>query len=255
MLADERRSMILEVLNAKGSIKVNDIAKRFDVTVETARRDIAALQEKKLAKKVYGGAVSIDDPIIKDSLYSAREVLYTAEKAAIGKLAASIVGENSTVFLGSGTTTLEIAKNLKHKSNVTVITNSIPVVLELMGTEISTFCIGGKVGGTDMNMTGSFSIIALKNFYDDYAFITGLGITLNTGVTCYSPEESTFAKEVKKQASKTILVMDSSKFGQNSLVVQGKVNDYDEIITDSNIAPQQLEEFKNHDIDLLIAGV
>ena len=104
---------------------------------------------------------------------------------------------------------------------------------------------------------GAVDHIALNvmNIEEDYKFITGLGITLNTGVTCYSPEESTFAKEVKKQASKTILVMDSSKFGQNSLVVQGKVNDYDEIITDSNIAPQQLEEFKNHDIDLLIAGV
>ena len=68
MLADERRAMILEELNEKGSIKVNDIAKRFDVTVETARRDIAALQEKKLAKKVYGGAVLMDDLIIKDSL-------------------------------------------------------------------------------------------------------------------------------------------------------------------------------------------
>lgn len=254
MLADERRAIILEQLNSEGSVKVNDIAKKFHVTVETARRDIAALQEKKLAKKVYGGAV-LADSIIKDSLYSTRESLRTAEKMAIGRLSASLIREHSTVLLGSGTTTLEIAKNIKHLKHITVITNSIPIILELLPTENSIFCIGGEVGGTDMNMTGSFALAALKDFYVDYAFITGLGITMHTGVTCYSPEESLFAKQVKGQANKTILVMDSSKFGQNSLVVQGKVEDYDTIITDSNISKRDLDEFKSQNIDLLVAEI
>ena len=252
MLADERRTLIMDQLRTNGIIKVNEIAERFNVTTETARRDIAALQEKKLVNKIYGGAV-VANPTIKDSLYSTRETLHAGEKSAIGKLAASMINDQDTIILGSGTTILEIAKNIKHLNNLTVITNSLPVISELMSTGIQIFCTGGSIGAIDMNMTGPFALDALKNFHVDTAFVTALGITPQTGVTCYTPDDALFAKQIRTQASQTILAMDSSKFGHNSLVVQGDIEDYDVIITDSNISPDYVSDFDNDDIHLMIA--
>lgn len=252
MLADERRALIMEELHTNGIVKVNELAKKFNITVETARRDISALQKMNLVNKIYGGAV-LAGSTVKDSLYSTREALHANEKAAIGQFAASMIHDQDTIILGSGTTILEIAKNIKHLHNLTVITNSLPIILELLPTGMQIFCIGGKVGNVDMNMTGAFSLNALKDFHVDSAFITALGITPQTGVTCYTPEDSLFAKQIKKQASQTVLAMDSSKFGHNSLVIQGQVQDYDFIITDSNIPAGYITDFKKKDIDLMIA--
>lgn len=254
MLADERRTLIMNELHSKGIVKVNELAKKFNITSETVRRDINLLQEKKLVNKIYGGAV-LAGSTIKDSLYSTRETLHAKEKSAIGKLAASLIHDQDTIMLGSGTTTLEIAKNIKHLHNLTVITNSIPVILELLPTGIHIFCTGGAIGTVDLNMSDAFALNALKNYHVDTAFITALGITQQAGVTCYTPEESLFAKQIKNQARQTILTVDSSKFGHNSLVVQGQIQDYDIIITDSNIPTHYITDFNNNDIALMIADV
>lgn len=252
MLAQERRALIMEDLHANGIVKINELTKKFNITVETARRDIAALQEKKLVNKIYGGAV-LAGSTIKDSLYSTRETLHANEKAAIGKMAASLIHDQDTIILGSGTTILEIAKNIKHLHNLTVITNSLPIILELLPTGMQIFCTGGRIGNIDMNMTGAFSLNSLKNFHVDTAFITALGITQDTGVTCYTPEDALFSEQIRKQATQSVLAMDSSKFGHNSLVVEGQLQDYDIIITDSNISDEYVSDLRNNDINLLIA--
>lgn len=254
MLADERRALIMEELHTNEIVKINELAEKFNITVETARRDINALQKKNLVNKIYGGAV-LAGSTIKDSLYSTREALCAREKAAIGSLAASMIHDQDTIILGSGTTILEIAKNIKHLHNLTVITNSLPIILELLPTGMQIFCIGGRVGNVDMNMTGAFSLNALKDFHVDTAFITALGITQEAGVTCYTPEDSLFAKQIKKQAGRTVLAMDSSKFGHNSLVIQGQIGDYDTIITDSNVSDSYITDFRNKDINLKVAQI
>ena len=156
-------------------------------------------------------------------------------------------------MLGSGTTTLEIAKKIKHLNNLTVITNSIPVILELLPTGMNIFCTGGAIGTVDLNMSDAFALNALRNYHVDTAFITALGITQRAGVTCYTPEESLFAKQIKNQARQTILTVDSSKFGHNSLVVQGQIKDYDIIITDSNISSHYIADFASNDVNLMVA--
>lgn len=254
MLADERRSLILEDLYNNGIVKVNELSEKYDVTVETVRRDISALQAQNLVRKVYGGAVPISSTV-KDSLYASRETLHAKGKAAIGRFVAEKIHEGETILLGSGTTTLEIAKNLKHFNNLTVITNSFPVIMELISTKLNIFCLGGHVGNIDMNMIGAFTINALKEFHVDCAFITALGITIGAGVTCYSSEEAFFARQVRDQSGKLILVADSSKFGNNSLVIQGQLTDYDTIITDSNIDKTYLDEFAQNDVKLILAPV
>lgn len=254
MLADERRALIMDELHKNGIVKVNELAKKFNITSETVRRDINLLQKRNLVNKIYGGAV-LAGSTIKDSLYSTRETMHPKEKAAIGKLAASLIHDQDTIMLGSGTTTLEIAKNIKHLHNLTVITNSIPVILELLPTGMNIFCTGGAIGTVDLNMSDAFALNALKNYHVDMAFITALGITRQAGATCYTPEESLIAKQIKNQARQTILTVDSSKFGHNSLVVQGKIQEYDIIITDSNVPQSYITDFCNNDINLMVANL
>lgn len=252
MLAQERRNLIMKELHTNGIVKINELTQKFNVTVETARRDIAILQKKNLVKKIYGGAV-LAGSTIKDVPLATRETMHAEEKAAIGKLAATLIRDQDTIILGSGTTTLQIAKSIKHLHNLSVITNSLPIILELSATGMQLFCTGGQIKNNDMNMTDVFSIEALKKFHVDIAFITALGVTQNAGVTCYTLEDAQFAKQVMAQASQTILAVDSSKFGNNSLVVQGEIQDYDTIITDSNIAPEYISELRSSDTNLMIA--
>lgn len=254
MLADERRTLIMNELHRNGIVKVKELSEKFETSSETIRRDINLLERKNLVNKVYGGAV-LAGSTIKDSLYSSRETLHAKEKAAIGKLAASLIHDQNTIILGSGTTTLEIAKNIKHLHNLTVITNSIPVILELLPTGMNIFCTGGAIGAVDLNMSDAFALNALKNYHVDMAFITALGITQQAGVTCYTPEESLLAKQIQHQARQTVLAIDSSKFDHNSLVVQGQIHDYDIIITDSNVSTHYITDFANNDINLMVAQV
>ncbi|WMT40121.1 DeoR/GlpR family DNA-binding transcription regulator [Paenibacillus sp. D2_2] len=124
---EERRQTILAQLSKEGKVQVHDLAGIFNVSTETIRRDLDRLEKEGKLRKVYGGAVQTRSEWIEPT-FMKRSQMHHAEKQSIGRLAASLVREGETILLDNGTTTLEIMRELKHRADVTVITNSVPVL-------------------------------------------------------------------------------------------------------------------------------
>ena len=159
MLAQERYAAILRMIRETNIVKIGDIAKKLKVSNETARRDLETLQDQKLLKRVHGGAVLVD-PLIytgPQSIPLPKEEVSYDEKSAIGAEAAKSVRNGETIFLDIGSTTLQIAKNLRSKRDLTVLTTSLDIINELAGTQVTLIILGGKLINDDLHIAAPFT--------------------------------------------------------------------------------------------------
>lgn len=240
MLVNERQTAIMNILNRTKSIRISDIVDRFSVSNETARRDLETLQDQKLIKRIYGGAILIE-PEVSEQQYNARLVQSHRQKVCIGRAAAELVNPGETIILDIGTTTLEIARHLKHLSNITVLTNSLPILNELANTQISLFALGGRLNADELSMHGQLTIDALQHFYVDKAFIGAGGVTLDGGISDYNSEPAHVRQAIMKRSNQTILVADSGKFGTNAFAVVCGVSELDMVVSD-DMLPQSFQD-------------
>lgn len=252
MISRERQQKILDMMQKKKVIKITDITSAFGVSTETARRDLHILESQNLCKKIYGGAALVS-PIASEPSYSTREVMHSTEKTAIGRKAAELVLEGKTIILDVGTTIIELARSIKDKNNVIVLTNSLSIVNELANSDVSLHIMGGKLNPSFLSMSGSLTLSALKQFYVDIAFIGAGGITLEDGVSDYNIEEAQVRKFSIERAKKTVLLADSSKFGTNAFAMVCPLENVDVIVTDWNIDKKVLERLREQKIEVLIA--
>lgn len=252
MLSRERQQKILEMMRRRKVIKVKDITSKFGVSTETARRDLDILKSQNLIKRIYGGAILIT-PIASEPSYSAREAIHSAEKIAIGRKAAELIEDGQTIILDVGTTTIELARSIKQKSGVIVLTNSLPIVNELSNSDINLHIMGGKLNHSFLSMAGTLTLSALKQYYVDIAFIGAGGVTFQDGISDFNTEEAQVRKFSIERAKKTILLADSSKFGVNAFAMVCPLDTVDVIVTDWKIDPVVLNGLRERDITVLIA--
>ncbi len=256
MLAKERQNEIFSIISQTGTIKMSEIVEKFQVSHETARRDLEFLQDKGLLKRVYGGAILADD-IVPGQLAGAtsNKEIHSPEREAIGREAAKLVKDGDTVLLSVGSTILQIAKNLYSKKNITVLTNSIFVLNELINTDVCLYVLGGCVNNSEYDMEGQLAMDALKNFCVDIAFICAGGITKDFGVSDYSCEVAQINKEILNRARKTVLVAPSKKFGIDSFSVTCSLTELDTVISDNKLSPEYISHLEDSGIKLLLAEV
>lgn len=255
MLAQERQNEIIEILlHNSGVVKISDIVKRFDVSHETARRDLEALQDQNLVKRVYGGAVLIERRGLTDMPTKVGQPDHShTEQVAIGKAAAELIAEGDSILLSPGSTVLEVARNIKHLNNLTVLTSSLEIANELTNTKFDIFVLGGKLDVNELNMTGYIGFKALQSFYVDKAFIGAGGITLKNGVSNYSYNDATLREEMLNHANKNILVAHSEIFGSNAFSFSFPLNRLDAIISDTNLSEEYVNGIKELGIELILA--
>lgn len=256
MLAKERQNEIMELLKNNKIIKITDIVKLFQVSHETVRRDLEALQEQNLVRRVYGGAILIEDKadIIPSQIPLPVGAGYM-ERAAIGRKAAELIHEGETILLAFGSTILETAKNIKSMKHITVLTNSISVLNELLDSDVEVYILGGRVNVDEQTIGGQIACAALQNFFVDKAFISADGITLKGGISNYSNEESQLINAMIERANKTILVAHSSKFGVNSFSVTCPLQKAQSIVSDNYLCKKYQHEIQKMGIDLILADV
>lgn len=237
MLAVERQAIIMQLLHQNKVVKIADIANRLNVSSETARRDLDVLQDSHDIKRIYGGAI-LQAPSSSEPPHAARNASRNAQKAAIGKAAAQLVGSGETIILDIGTTTLELARHLRELSNITVLTNSLPIVNELSNTGVDLFCLGGRLNTDELSMFGKITTDALHNFFVDRAFIGAGGVTLDGGISDYNSEEAAVHRAVIERAGQIILLADSSKFGSNAFASVCGLDRIDVVVSDKNLPPE-----------------
>lgn len=251
MLAIERRRKIINIIEEKNSVMVLDLSKVFNVTEETVRRDLEKLEKEGLLKRTYGGAI-INDSTNADLPINIREGTNIEGKEAIGKKVAEYIKDGETILLDSSTTTLQVAKYLKNKRKITVITNSVPVLKELAGAlECNTISTGGNLRGSSMSLVGHMAEDTIEKYNVDKALICCKGVDIQKGITESNELEAEIKKKMGKSSYKRYLLADYTKFNKISFVKMFDFVDIDIIFTDKKLSSEWEQFIKSKEIQLI----
>lgn len=215
---ENRLLAILSMLQQSGSVSVEELRDELGVSVVTIRRDLNILEERGLLRRTHGGATPIEplfyEPFRNDRSFQAQVSRAAEEKRRIGRAAAALIQPGHTIALTPGTTTTEVIRGLPHNQNITIVTNTINVAMELSKRkDLSVFVTGGYLRGEWFSLVGPTAIHALDQVVVNELFIGADGIDPEWGVTCFNPDEAALNGTMVKHAQTRIAVVDHSKFG------------------------------------------
>jgi len=235
MLSIERRNIIIERLASEGRVLVTALSSEFNVSDETIRRDIEKLALDGLAIKTYGGAVSNNKQVANDLPYNVRKASNIEPKQKIASVVASMIKDGSRIMLDASTTALYVIKQIKNLKNITVITNSIEILLELADkTGWNVFSTGGSLREKSYSLSGSAAEKMILDHHVDIAVCSAKGIDFNMGITESNEKDADIKKAIFKSATTKILCIDHSKFNEISFIKVCDIQDVDILVTDKN---------------------
>ena len=243
-------------LRKKGSISLEELMKHLGASPASIRRDLAQLQHRGLIRRTHGGAVLIEpllyEPFRYDSLFQTRVQHRPGEKRRIGAAAAELIHEQETIGFTAGTTTTQVARNLRNRHNIRVITNAINIAMELCNCEgLQTFVTGGVV-----QWAGSFSLVGqaainfLNEIYLDKVFLSACGVDIARGITVIEPEESLTFRAMVHQSHMRIVVADSTKLGKVTPAFVCPIADIHALITDTRATDKAIAPFLERGMDV-----
>ena len=249
MLALERRNQILEKLQIEKRVVVSELSQLYKVSEETIRRDLDKLEKEGLAIKSYGGAVINEDVSI-DLPFNVRKNQNVTGKQRMAELAASLVKDGDHIFLDASTTAVFLAKALKERERLTVITNSLEILLELADVSgwniIST---GGVMQEGYLAFLGSKTDESIRSYYVDKVFISCKALDREWGIMESQEAFGSTKRAMLNSGRKRILVIDSSKFDQTAFSVCGSVKDIDVVVTDKKPAERWRAYFEEKGVE------
>ena len=247
----ERKKMIMDVLNAESKVEVVKLADELEVSEVTIRRDLLIMEEQGLLAKTYGGAVKLEQTLL-ETMYRGKINKMSEEKEAIGIYAAGLVQSGDVIFLDAGTTTLQIARSLKSRSNITVVTNSILVMLDLrISRNISTILLGGNCRVGSFDLSGPLAEKGIESFRADKALLGTDGMSVDGGVTTGDIYTAKMTELMCRLASEVIVVTDHTKIGKNSFSKYVDIKDIDKLITDKNAKKTYLEKVRKIGVEVI----
>ncbi|MDH6374453.1 DeoR family fructose operon transcriptional repressor [Paenibacillus sp. PastF-3] len=248
----ERQKKIIEILMFKKVQKLPELAEELNISIDTLRRDINLLDKQGKIKKIYGGIKLVESEFA-ESPMDARMVGHLEEKKMIAQKCSEYINDGDCIYLDSGSTTYQIAKYIKNKKNLTVITNSIPVVNELMNSGVELIIIGGKVRLNEQSVIAYDYLFNFSELNILKAFICASGITLEKGISDYNLEEAQTRKKIIDLSKEVYVAADHTKFGKDVTIGIASLDKIGYIITDRNIDRSFLQKFKPKRTSLIIA--
>jgi len=246
-----RRVKILEILSSEGQVGVSELSKKFNVSEVTIRNDLSHLEKKGLLIKTRGGGLKTQRVGI-DQRLNEKAKINSKEKLAIGKRAAELINDNDTIIIDSGTTTVEIVKNVGKVNNLTVITNALNIASQLIRDEIKVVVLGGILRSSSLSLIGPIGENSIKNFYCDKCFLGVDGIDSQSGIYTPNLEEAHLNRMMIEASKEVIVVTDSSKFRRKSFAHIASINKVNIIITDSKIPEEELKNLHSMGIKVII---
>ena len=253
MLKSVRQSKVRSFVEEKGQATVIELIDILDVSEATIRRDLEELSQQGWLRRTHGGAVRVEKAR-KEPPILQRKTKASERKERIGKLASQFVKAGETIFLGSGTTVHEVARNLHDIPNLTIITNALNVVNELAHCEnIELIVIGGMFRQSESSMVGHIAENAIREFRADRAFMGMRAIDPQHGFTNdYLPEAMT-DRAILEIAPQRIIVSDSRKLGRVSTVFLAPITAAHIIVTDTSASPEIIEELRENGLEVNLA--
>ena len=249
----ERQKQILSLLTRQGRLSIGEIVEQFSISEATARRDLETLASQGKVQRVHGGVIAVEKappelPILE------RESEQADEKSRIGRAAAELVADKETIFLGSGTTVLEVARNLRDRKNLTVITNSLPVLNTLAGLkEITVISLGGMLRESEMSFIGHITEQALSEIRADKVIIGTRGVSLEHGMTNDYLQETLTDRAIMKIGREVIVVADYTKVNRVATALLAPLDSMQTFVTDSNADKKFIQAIKKQGINVIVA--
>jgi len=258
LLVTERRNKIKEMLFQKGSIKVSELTHLFQVSEETIRRDLYALEAQGLIEKKYGGAVLLDKErnLVPPPPVHQRKFQFSEEKNAIGKRAAERIGPDQIVIIDAGSTTWYAATHLRETENIVVISNGMNIVEECSKNETAKiYLLGGELRRNSMSLVGPQAETELAKYNADYALLGTSGISLRDGFTSADPYEGEIKRAMVAAGRKVVILADHSKLNKPGLVSFCNFEDVDLLITSELADPDILDHLRSLGVEVEVAAV
>lgn len=247
----ERRENIIEQVSMNRSVKVIKLSKEFGVSEETIRRDLEKLEQKGILKRTYGGAV-LAKKANEELPLSSRLRENMESKGIIAQIISRLIQEGDVIMLGTGTTSLELARKISYFKNITVITNSLGVLSEIIqNNEIKVTCVGGNLVRKTLAFVGPTAIKNINSYYVDKVILSCKGIDMIKGVMESSETECDIKRAMVKAGKTVILAIDHSKFNSLSMVSLFSFSDIDIVVTDIQPSKEWTNFFETRGIECI----
>ncbi len=265
----ERLQKIFEIIKSERKAYVEELAANFKVSASSIRLDLAELDKMGLITRIYGGAVLPEyslENIMNSTMdldyrpnLEMRSQKYFKEKEAIGKLAASFVEDGDTILIDGGSTTQFLVKNIINKKGLTVVTNSIPHIPDLIKIQdIEIYLVGGLIFPENLVLAGNLAIDSLRQIHVKKGFLGIDGISLEGGLTASNPHASEFVSIKKKMIETSdvhYFLSDYTKMGLICLMPIAPLEEMDYLITDSKVPKEFAEQLRSLGVNVKIAEV
>jgi DeoR family transcriptional regulator, aga operon transcriptional repressor len=255
---DKRAKEILRLLLNHGKTSVEELTELFSTSPASVRRDLVRLEERGLVHRTHGGALlagqAVYEPFRFDASFRVREERFAQEKQRIAVAAAQMIQEGETIGFTAGTTTTQVARSLRHRNDLHIITNAVNIGMELSSSNgLDTTMTGGS-----MRWPGAFSLIgptaieSLNVVVMDRVFIGVCGVDPGRGATTIEADEAAVFRAMARRARQVVVVSDSSKVGMVSPAVICPAEDIDVLITDDGISQDAIQAFTSCGVKIVI---
>jgi len=248
VVKSDRSKEIIQQLLHDGEVSVERLAKRLKTSTSTVRRELAELERSGLLRRTHGGAIRVEpmlyEPFRHLSSFSAQEQLHAGEKRRIGLAAAEIIRDGEIIAIGAGTTTTQVARSIRHRKGITVVTNAVNIAMELSHrADLKVIVTGGTMSSDWFALTGATGIAAVGEMYYDKAFIGVDGVHPEHGLTTNYPDQASIHRAMMRKARQRIVVADHTKIGDIGTALIAPTSDADLIITDKSAPARILSSF------------
>jgi DeoR/GlpR family transcriptional regulator of sugar metabolism len=252
---EQRRRLIKQLVNQEGGANTDELAARFDVSYMTIWRDITALEQNGQLQRVRGGAVSLEDEVHTEPAYLSKQPLHSQAKERIARYAARhFVEDDDILFLEAGTTVAAMTKYL-HQGNLTVVTNGVETIYSTLPrlAELTVMSCGGILRDKAHTFVGPQAERFFQEMRARTFFLGATGLAFPEGVTDPSPFEIQVKRAMAASAKRTILLLDSSKFGMRSLLPIIPLGEISVLVTDENAPVEYVTQLRDMGIDVHLA--
>lgn len=256
MLTVERRRTIFKLIREQGSISTGDLVKQFDVSHMTIHRDLKMLEKQDGVKRVRGGAVKVEVDALSEPHYTSKWALNKEKKEAIARYAAmKFVAAGDIVILEAGTTVAAMVKYLT-PVHLTLMTNGLETINEAKALlpAATVICCGGILREPSYTFVGPEAEGFFHAVRAQTLFLGASGLTFPEGITDPNPLEIQVKRAMAASAERTVLLLDSSKFGVRSLKQVLSLSNINTLITDSGVSEAYLTQLRELGLEVYIAS-
>ncbi len=253
MAAVDRRHRILERVAEEQTIHVGELARAFDVSEMTIRRDIRKLERDGFVRQTYGGATAHLTRAL-DVAFNARALQHTREKRRIGMRATRLLGDARVIFVGIGTTAEQFARFLPARPGLVAVTASLPIA-SLLGTRpVDVVTLGGSVRHDELTCVGPVAAATLARFRFDLAVVGAAGLSARWGLTEVDDGEAEIQRIAIERADRLVVIADGSKIGTAANAVVAEAVRIRTLVTDAGAPDDEVAALAALGVEIVIAG-